>query len=185
MFTPNDRVLEKKNKLSLILGTIIPMCFLINNHYVIVTESLTLYTPLYNITWNKAVPMNVNYISRALVWFKQDSQCTYNVTMRRARESLLPWKRNKYYLLVGVCMYSRACVRVAGRVGVCMRIRACCLANPHAMRMRHIVTSFVAPQCGPNISTYLINGAIFVKKIIERKMCFDFLYNLCLKHFPF
>jgi hypothetical protein len=30
---------------------------------------------------------------------------------------------------------------------------------------------------------YLINGTIFGKKVIEHKMCFDFLYNFCLKHF--
>jgi hypothetical protein len=31
---------------------------------------------------------------------------------------------------------------------------------------------------------YLINGTIFIKKFFER-VCFDFLYNLCLKHFSF
>ena len=48
---------------------------------------------------------------------KQDKQCTYNVTLTRVRESLLPWKSNKYYVFVCVC----------GRVGVCMRMRACSL----------------------------------------------------------
>ena len=28
--------------------------------------------------------------------FKQEGQYTYNVTLRRVRESLLPWKSNKY-----------------------------------------------------------------------------------------
>jgi hypothetical protein len=32
---------------------------------------------------------------------------------------------------------------------------------------------------------YLINGGIFEKKVIEHKMCFDFLYNICLNHLSF
>ena len=34
---------------------------------------------------------------------------------RRVCESLLPWKSNKYYLLVCVCMGARKCVRVDSR----------------------------------------------------------------------
>jgi hypothetical protein len=30
-----------------------------------------------------------------------------------------------------------------------------------------------------------INSMIFGKKVIEHKMCFDFLYNFCLKPFSF
>jgi hypothetical protein len=32
---------------------------------------------------------------------------------------------------------------------------------------------------------YLTKGTIFEKKIIELKMCLDFLYNFCLKYFSF
>jgi len=32
---------------------------------------------------------------------------------------------------------------------------------------------------------YLINGMTFNKNIIAHKMCFDFIYNFCLKHFSF
>jgi hypothetical protein len=32
---------------------------------------------------------------------------------------------------------------------------------------------------------YLIKGIISEKKIFNKNMCFDFLYNFCLKHFPF
>ena len=42
----------------------------------------------------------------------QDMQCTYNVTLRPFRESLLPWKSNKYYIFVYVCVCAR--VRVDG-----------------------------------------------------------------------
>jgi hypothetical protein len=40
----------------------------------------------------------------------------------------------------------------------------------HATRMRPIVTSFVA-SAAPDFRNYLINGAIFGKKVIEYKMC--------------
>ena len=50
----------------------------------------------------------------------QDRQCTYNVTLRRVRELLLPWKSNEYYIFVCVCVW------VPGRLGV----RECSLAYP-------------------------------------------------------
>jgi len=34
-------------------------------------------------------------------------------------------------------------------------------------------------------STYFINGTTFGEKVVERKMCLDFLYNFCMKHFSF
>ena len=102
---------------------------------------------------------------------QQDRQCTYNVTLRRFRESLLPWKSNKYYILMCACVLARlgewacacACVRVA-------------LLMQHATRMRRVVTSFVA-----FVSTRFF-GSIskrydFRKKVTEHQMCFDFLYN--------
>jgi len=32
---------------------------------------------------------------------------------------------------------------------------------------------------------YAINGTIFEKRVTERKMCFDYLYNIRMKHFLF
>jgi len=32
---------------------------------------------------------------------------------------------------------------------------------------------------------YLINDEIFEKKVVEYKMCVQFLYSFCLKHFSF
>ena len=32
---------------------------------------------------------------------------------------------------------------------------------------------------------YLINGKIYLVKVIEHTMCADFLYNFSLKHFSF
>ena len=40
--------------------------------------------------------------------YKQERQCTYNITMRWVRESLLPWERYKYYTLV-LCLRAQAC----------------------------------------------------------------------------
>jgi hypothetical protein len=70
---------------------------------------------------------------------QEDSQRTYNITLRRQRESLLPWKSNNYYILICAFVLARlgewacacACVRVA-------------LLMQHATRMRRVVTSFVA-----------------------------------------
>ena len=84
---------------------------------------------------------------------KQYRHCTYNVTLRRVRESLLPWKSNKYYWLVCVCACAyvrvRALMWVPGSLGVCMRIRACSLTNP--------ACNAYAPYCdviyGPSVST--------------------------------
>jgi hypothetical protein len=64
----------------------------------------------------------------------KDRQCTYDVTLRRVRESLLPWKSNKYYVFrlckcLCVCLGARA----RGRVRVALFIQ-------HATRMRHILT---------------------------------------------
>jgi hypothetical protein len=46
-----------------------------------------------------------------------------------------------------------------------------------ASSQRRIITVI----CG--VSGPTIQGAIFGEKVTEYKMCFDFLYNLCLKHF--
>jgi hypothetical protein len=91
----------------------------------------------------------------------QDRQCTYNVTLRQVRESFLPWKSNKYYICV--CVRAGACA--CARVHVALRV-------PHATRTRHIVTSFLAPQDQPHISTLSHKRRDFrKKKIVERKMC--------------
>ena len=58
---------------------------------------------------------------------EQEGQCTYNVTLRCVRESLLPWKSSIIYW--SAC----ACVRAA-------------LLIKHATSMSHYVTSFVTPS---------------------------------------
>ena len=72
----------------------------------------------------------------------------YDVTLRRVRESLLPWKSNKYYLLVCVRMGARTCVHMGTRGAwacVCTYVHIALLIQ-HATRMRHIVTSLLAPS---------------------------------------
>ena len=120
----------------------------------------------------------VNILGHCLHCFasinKQDIQLTYNVTLGRVRELLLPWKSNKNYIFLFVCACSRACA--------CARAHVALLIQ-HAIRMCRIVL------CGLSGSTTfidVINDTIFGKKnVIEHKMCFDFLYNVCLKHFSF
>jgi hypothetical protein len=48
--------------------------------------------------------------------------------------------------------------------------------------MHHIILLHVASLAVPYSSTYLINGTIFGKKVIEYNMCFDFVWNISEKH---
>jgi hypothetical protein len=94
------------------------------------------------------------------------TRATMYVTVRRVRESLLPWKSNKYYLLVCVC------VRACRYLGVCMRISACSLANPAC----NAYVPYCDVICGPSISTTFFNIISYTvcfskKKVIERKIC--------------
>jgi hypothetical protein len=53
----------------------------------------------------------------------------------------------------------------------------------HAQRMHCIILSCLACLALPKFPHYLINGTIFGKeKLLNIKMCFYFLYNICLKH---
>ena len=54
---------------------------------------------------------------------------------------------------------------------MCTRISACSTARTAATRMRHIVTSFVAPRSPPHFSTLSHKRYDFRKKVTEHKMC--------------
>ena len=112
-------------------------------------------------------------------------QCKYNVTLRRFRESLLPWKSNKYYVFV--CVRARAFVRVPGSVGVCMCVNACSLPYP-ACNSYPPYCDVICGFSGATIFFDIINGTIFEKKkksYFTQNLCFYFLYNLCLERFSF
>ena len=72
----------------------------------------------------------------------------------------------------------------SGRVCVCVRARVCvALGIQHAVRIDHIV---ICGLSGYTIFSILSHKQqVFRKQVIEYKMCFDFLYNFCLKHFSF
>jgi hypothetical protein len=72
---------------------------------------------------------------------KQDTECTYNVTLRRVREILLPWKSNKYYKFLRMC--ALACAW--GRGHVHMHVHAYPACNSYA--------PYCDVTCGPSGST--------------------------------
>ena len=108
---------------------------------------------LYSCIFTREVLETAPYIKMKC---KQDRQCTHNVTPRRFSESLLPWKSNKYSLLVCVCMHERACKWVPGRVGVCLHIHACSLANPACKAC----APYCDVICGPSVSTTFWAGPL-------------------------
>ena len=73
-------------------------------------------------------------------------------------------------------MRALMCVHVGARARghvLAHTVRACSLAK----------TAFNA--YAPYFSNLFHKRCDFQEKIIERKMCFDFLYSVCLKDFPF
>ena len=82
---------------------------------------------------------------------------------RRVRESLLPWKNNKYYILLCACV--RACARAA-------------LLIQHATRMRRIAL-FVASLAPQYFSTLSHKRHDFRKKVIKHKICV-FIFSITL-----
>jgi hypothetical protein len=99
---------------------------------------------------------------------KQDRQCTYNVTLRCTLELLLPWKSNKYYVFVWVCLHMCGCRSAWVCACVCIHVA---LLIQHATRMHHIVTVWPL-WLHQNFQHYPINGAIFGKSVLNIKRVF-------------
>jgi hypothetical protein len=55
----------------------------------------------------------------------------------------------------------------------------------HAIHMQNIILSPVTYPALPYFSKLSHKRHHFWEKVIEQKMCFDFLYNFYLKHFSF
>jgi hypothetical protein len=58
------------------------------------------------------------------------------------------------------------------------------LVIQHAMRIRCIIVSSVAYLAVPYFSILINIWHDIRKYVIEHEMCFDCLYNFCVKHFP-
>ena len=101
-------------------------------------------------------------------------------TLRRVRESLLLWKCSKYY----ICVRARvpACVYPSAWACACAYVYVALLIK-HATRMRHIVTSFVAPHAPPYFSTLPHKRHDFKKKLLNIKCAFWFSLQLLPKTF--
>jgi hypothetical protein len=96
-----------------------------------------------------------NYIMFWLSWNKEDSQCPYDVTEARSCNHCCSGKEK-------IVTHSE-CVFVA-------------LYIQHPMPKRHIVICD-PPGCTNFFSRYPINGTTFERKILNIKMCFDFIDN--------
>ena len=111
---------------------------------------------------------------------RQDRQYVYNVILRHVWVNVVAVEKKKV-LHISAC----ACVCLVGWAGA--RARACVCARvalfiQHATRMRHIVICGLS-GCTIFFWRFLMDGSIFGKKGTEHKICVDFLYNFCLKHF--
>ena len=101
-----------------------------------------------------------------LTFEKYNKQCTYDVTLRRVRATI-------------VVVAKAISIEYCNCVSADLKIQ-------RAMRMRRIVI------CGPSRSTTYFstlsrkrNDFRKKKKSLKTNMCFDFLYTFCLKHFLF
>jgi hypothetical protein len=104
-----------------------------------------------------------SHTSESCVELQQDRHCTCNVTMGRVSATIVAMDKQWVLDNLSVCICS-------------LRYPACNALVPYCHLWPAPLHS-IFPH-------YLINGTILGgEKVTELKMCFDILYNFCLKHF--
>jgi hypothetical protein len=105
----------------------------------------------------------------------EDRQCTYNVILRRVHETIVTVEKQKVLhigLRVHACAWACACAYV--RISLLIQ---------HATRMRHIVTSFVAPRSPLYFSVLSHKQCDFrKKKLLKIKRVFSFFCVWNISH---
>ena len=97
----------------------------------------------------------------------------YVVGVSRSRITVAVEKQHELLIFV--------CVRARVSVGACVHVS---LLIQHAKRMRHIVTSSVAPRSPLHFSTLSHKLCDFRKKLLNIKCVFSFSVQLLFKTFP-
>ena len=134
----------------------------VGRHGTVGLRGLHLLSLLFHVSGDTGQPF---ICTSALSSRKEDRQCTHNVTLLHVANHCCCAKAiSIIYWSVRACWYpgawasARACVHVA-------------LATQHATRMRHIVTSFVAPRSPFYFSILSHKRCDSRKKVTEQEMC--------------
>jgi hypothetical protein len=123
---------------------------------------------------------------------KQQTLCTYNVTLRRVYEMIVAVESNKYYIFLCVCVCIPRALQCV-RAGVCVRASMCvCVWTVGGCGWKSAVVclrpcTFFYPVCHVEAShflrplwleeiyrRYLINGTIFAKQSLNVNCVFWF-----------
>jgi hypothetical protein len=115
--------------------------------------------------WSEPLHVLLSQCQTSAYTEQQDRQFTYNVNIEAC-------SRNYFYRGKAISITYCECVSVA-------------LVIQHVMWLRSVILSSVVSLALQYFSTLSHKRHAFRKNIIEYKMCFDFLYNFCLKHFSF
>ena len=116
---------------------------------------------------------------------EQERQHYISYNSGRFRKPPFPRKSSKYDIFLCVRARAGACVCVGGHFGVYVCMRACSLTQ-HVNRFCRIIVISIASLAPPKFSPLSHKRHDFRgKKLLNIKLCFDFLYNFILKYFSF